>query len=74
MGFPPSLTPRQDFAAQNYGNLPLNQSQERTGRQFHPLTEVSASNDGKDIIFTARIQTARSPSGEYRERPLWATF
>lgn len=55
-----------DFAAQNYGNLPLNQSQERTKRQYSALTDVTAANDGKDIIFTARIQTARSPSGESR--------
>lgn len=53
----------QDFASQNYGELPLNQSQERTGRKFTDIGEISAALDGKDVLFTARIQQSRSPSG-----------
>lgn len=53
-----------DFAQQNYGDLPLNQSQERTGRKFNSLTDVHAENDGKIVTFSARIQTSRSPSAK----------
>lgn len=53
-----------DFATQNYGNLPLNQSQERSSRTFSSLSEVHAANDGKDILFIARVQTSRSPSAK----------
>lgn len=53
-----------DFARQNYGDLPLNQSQERTGRTFDKLSEIVAENDGKIITFSARIQTSRSPSAK----------
>lgn len=54
----------QDFATQNYGELPLNQSQERTGRKFGALSDVRAESDGKSILFTARVQTSRSPSAK----------
>lgn len=53
-----------DFAAQNYGELPLNQSQERYGRHFTPLEEISPEHDGKAVFFSARIQTSRTPSSE----------
>lgn len=55
----------QDFASQNYGELPLNQSQERHGRTYASLEDVKAENDGKDIFFSARIQTSRTPSAKF---------
>jgi hypothetical protein len=54
----------QDFAAQNYGPQPLNQSRERTGRTFNLISEFSGERDGEAVMFSARIQTSRSPSGE----------
>ncbi|PWN27044.1 aspartyl-tRNA synthetase [Jaminaea rosea] len=54
-----------DFASQNYGELPLNQSQERHGRTYASLEDVKAENDGKDIFFSARIQTSRTPSAKF---------
>ncbi|CAO1614758.1 unnamed protein product [Parajaminaea phylloscopi] len=54
-----------DFAAQNYGDLPLNRSQERHGRLYQPLEDVKADNDGKDVFFSARIQTSRTPSSKF---------
>lgn len=54
----------QDFATQNYGDLPLNQSQERSGRIFSTLNDVRAEKDGERILFSARIQTSRSPSAK----------
>ncbi|UZJ51072.1 hypothetical protein CBS101457_000392 [Exobasidium rhododendri] len=53
-----------DFATQYYGELPLNQSRERTGRLYDKLTDVNADSDSKEIFFTARIQTSRSPSAK----------
>lgn len=61
----PLLARPQDFAAQNYGELPLNQSQERHGRTYASLEDVKAENDGKDIFFSARIQTSRTPSAKF---------
>lgn len=61
----PSFAQIQDFASQNYGELPLNQSQERHGRRFSPLEDINADNDGKDVYFTARIQTSRTPSSKF---------
>lgn len=54
-----------DFAAQMYGELPLNQSQERAGRKFTPLEQVTAENDGQEVLFSARIQTSRTPSNKF---------
>lgn len=61
-----SLARGQDFASQNYGELPLNQSQERNGRKYSSLDEIKAENDGNEVFFSARIQTSRTPSSECR--------
>ncbi|CEH14707.1 probable dps1-aspartyl-trna cytosolic [Ceraceosorus bombacis] len=53
-----------DFSAQNYGALPLNQSQERTGRAYASIAQFNGSRDGEAVFFTARIQTSRSPSAK----------
>ncbi|CAO1633837.1 unnamed protein product [Sympodiomycopsis kandeliae] len=54
-----------DFASQNYGELPLNQSQERFGRRYNSLEDVSGDNDAKEVYFSARIQTSRTPSSKF---------
>ncbi|KDN49617.1 aspartyl-tRNA synthetase [Tilletiaria anomala UBC 951] len=53
-----------DFAAQNYGQLPLNQSQERHGIEFTPLGAISAERDGERVFVQARLQLCRSTSAK----------
>ncbi|KAN0060398.1 aspartate--tRNA ligase dps1 [Thecaphora frezii] len=53
-----------DFASQNYGKLPLNMSQERTGRKRTAIADISEERDGESILLSARIQTSRSPSAK----------
>ncbi|CAE6419041.1 unnamed protein product [Rhizoctonia solani] len=43
-----------DYAEQNYGKLPLNQSQERSGRVRAQISTFSASNDGEHVLLRAR--------------------
>ena len=49
----------QDYAKQYYGELPLNQSQERANRPRNKITEL-ANKVGDTIYFRARIQTSRA--------------
>ncbi|KAG8985489.1 aspartate--tRNA ligase dps1, partial [Tulasnella sp. 427] len=51
-----------DFASQNYGALPLNQSQERTGRERIQIANLTDADIGKTILFRARVQTSRPQS------------
>ncbi|KAG8954961.1 aspartate--tRNA ligase dps1 [Tulasnella sp. 424] len=51
-----------DFAAQNYGALPLNQSQERTGRERIQIANLTDADVGKTVLFRARVQTSRPQS------------
>ncbi|KIO33847.1 hypothetical protein M407DRAFT_240953 [Tulasnella calospora MUT 4182] len=51
-----------DFAAQNYGVLPLNQSQERTGRERIQFANLTDADIGKTVLFRARVQTSRPQS------------
>ncbi|KAJ1596834.1 hypothetical protein NDA11_002251 [Ustilago hordei] len=53
-----------DFASQNYGKLPLNMSQERSGRKYTKISEISPERDGEQILLTARVQTSRAPSAK----------
>ncbi|PWZ02475.1 aspartyl-tRNA synthetase [Testicularia cyperi] len=53
-----------DFASQNYGKLPLNMSQERTGRTFTKIADISPERDGEHIVLSARVQTSRAPSAK----------
>ncbi|PWN47902.1 aspartyl-tRNA synthetase [Violaceomyces palustris] len=53
-----------DFASQNYGKLPMNMSQERTGRKRAKIGEINADRDGEEVIFSARVQTSRAPSAK----------
>ncbi|EPQ28983.1 uncharacterized protein PFL1_03273 [Pseudozyma flocculosa PF-1] len=53
-----------DFASQNYGKLPLNMSQERTGRKFTAIADINEERDGEQVLLSARIQTSRSPSAK----------
>ncbi|KAG8992715.1 aspartate--tRNA ligase dps1 [Tulasnella sp. JGI-2019a] len=49
-----------DYASQNYGPLPLNQSQERTGRERIKIDTLTPADFGKSVLFRARLQTSRA--------------
>lgn len=48
-----------DPAKENYGKLPLIQSQSRTGVPRVLLSTLSAANDGEEVVLRARIHTSR---------------
>ncbi|CAE6443594.1 unnamed protein product [Rhizoctonia solani] len=54
-----------DYAEQNYGKLPLNQSQERSGRVRAQISTFSASNDGEHVLLRARVHTSRAQGESY---------
>ncbi|KAI5779105.1 hypothetical protein EDC01DRAFT_621822 [Geopyxis carbonaria] len=49
-----------DHATDNYGKQPMNQSATRPGLTYTQLSTVSAEDDGKDIVFRARLQNVRA--------------
>ncbi|KAG8733689.1 aspartate--tRNA ligase dps1 [Ceratobasidium sp. 423] len=49
-----------DYAEQNYGKLPLNQSQERPGRVRAQISTFNASKDGEHVLLRARVHTSRA--------------
>ncbi|KZS93446.1 aspartate-tRNA ligase [Sistotremastrum niveocremeum HHB9708] len=49
-----------DFAEQNYGKLPLNQSQERLGRTRVAISTLNASSEGQTVLLRARVHTSRA--------------
>ncbi|KAJ1308460.1 hypothetical protein OPQ81_004164 [Rhizoctonia solani] len=49
-----------DYAEQNYGKLPLNQSQERPGRVRAQISTFNASKDGDHVLLRARVHTSRA--------------
>lgn len=53
-----------DNAVQNYGKLPLHQSQERNGRTYLKFPKLSKEMVGKEVIFRARLHNSR-PQGAY---------
>lgn len=55
-----SVTAYQDFATQNYGVLPLHQSQERNGSKRTDISSLSASFAGQTVTFRARVQNSRA--------------
>ncbi|WWC62427.1 aspartate-tRNA(Asn) ligase [Kwoniella dejecticola CBS 10117] len=50
----------QDNAKQNYGKLPLHQSQERNNRKFLKFGELSEASVGQRVIFRARMHNSRA--------------
>lgn len=48
-----------DPAKANYGKLPLNNSSTRTGQQRIQIASLSAGDDGKEVVFRARLHTSR---------------
>ncbi|WWC70635.1 aspartate-tRNA(Asn) ligase [Kwoniella pini CBS 10737] len=50
----------QDDAKQNYGKLPLHQSQERNNRKFLRFGDLSESSVGQRVIFRARMHNSRA--------------
>ncbi len=53
-----------DFAKQNYGQLPTNQSQERPGLQYASFKDITAERDGETVHLQARLQLCRSTSAK----------
>jgi hypothetical protein len=49
-----------DNASQNYGKLPLHQSQERTGRERLRFPQLGKEDVGKEVIFRARLHNMRA--------------
>lgn len=56
----PTLTAiMQDFATEHYGQLPLNQSQTRTGRKREDILTLS-NRVGDTVLFRARVHNSRA--------------
>lgn len=53
-----------DFATENYGTLPMNQSQERSNVQLFSIADIHPEKDGQPIVLQARLQTSRAPSAK----------
>ncbi|TPX58109.1 hypothetical protein PhCBS80983_g03365 [Powellomyces hirtus] len=51
-----------DYSTDRYGNLPVNMSQERTGRIRTKIATLTEKNIGETILLRARVQTSR-PTG-----------
>ncbi|KAF3918756.1 hypothetical protein ABW21_db0201976 [Orbilia brochopaga] len=49
-----------DTATENYGTLPLNQSTERTGVPRIAIGKLNPEDDGKEVLFRARVHNARA--------------
>lgn len=49
----------EDPAKVNYGKLPLINSSSKTGEKRVKLNELSAANDGEEVLFRARLHTTR---------------
>ena len=49
----------KDYAVDFYGPLPLNQSQERPGRERSQISSLS-KRDGQTVLIRARVQTTRA--------------
>ncbi|CAG8557355.1 10087_t:CDS:10, partial [Dentiscutata erythropus] len=49
----------ENYGSENYGKLPLNQSQERTGVQRTRIADINASRAGETVSIRARVHTSR---------------
>ncbi|EJT99868.1 aspartate-tRNA ligase [Dacryopinax primogenitus] len=49
-----------DDAVGNYGVLPLNQSQTKTGEQRVQIESLNANSEGYSVLFRARLHTSRA--------------
>ncbi|KZO96030.1 aspartate-tRNA ligase [Calocera viscosa TUFC12733] len=49
-----------DDAADNYGKLPLNQSQTKTGEHRIQISSLNANAEGHHVLFRARLHTSRA--------------
>ncbi|KEP55699.1 aspartate-tRNA ligase [Rhizoctonia solani 123E] len=49
-----------DYAEQNYGKLPLNQSHERPGRVRAQISTFDGSKNGEHVLLRARVHTSRA--------------
>ncbi len=44
---------------QNYGDLPMIQSETKLGLKFNNISELSALEDGTEVLIRARIHNSR---------------
>ncbi|KAJ3147556.1 aspartate--tRNA ligase dps1 [Geranomyces michiganensis] len=51
-----------DYSTDRYGNLPVNRSEERSGRTRTKIASLSEKNIGETVLLSARLQTSR-PTG-----------
>ncbi|KAI9008277.1 hypothetical protein BC832DRAFT_553613 [Gaertneriomyces semiglobifer] len=51
-----------DYSVGRYGKLPLNQSQERTGRERRKIEDLTQNDVDQTVLLSARVQTSR-PTG-----------
>lgn len=49
----------EDFSKDCYGNLPLNQSQQRTGKVWTRVNELTVKKVGENILVRGRLHTSR---------------
>ncbi|CAG8489169.1 11578_t:CDS:10 [Scutellospora calospora] len=49
----------ENYGSENYGKLPLNKSQERTGVQRTRIIDINASRAGETVSIRARVHTSR---------------
>ncbi len=54
-----SATGEEDFAQDNYGNLPLIQSKDKLERQLVPVRDINESLAKQTIWLRGRVQTSR---------------
>ena len=50
---------QNDYAVDNYGALPLNQSAAKPNLTYTPISQITAHHLGKTILLTARIHVSR---------------
>ncbi|KDE09023.1 hypothetical protein MVLG_00744 [Microbotryum lychnidis-dioicae p1A1 Lamole] len=49
-----------DYSPDKYGKLPLNTSQDRSGKERTDLGTLTAADAGREVLFRARLQTSRA--------------
>ncbi|RCH80258.1 aspartate--tRNA ligase dps1, partial [Rhizopus stolonifer] len=53
-----------DYSAENYGKLPMNQSQVRTETKYDDISTINASREGESVTVRVRVQTSRATGGK----------
>ncbi|CAO3684574.1 unnamed protein product [Rhizopus stolonifer] len=53
-----------DYSTENYGKLPMNQSQVRTETKYDDISTINASREGESVTVRVRVQTSRATGGK----------